>query len=509
MPIEHETLTYQSAARYLPQTMRADFYAEVLALIESSDFWQNAARYVGPLPAPGDVAGWQLLRKSFAPILKLRECLERHVGGVIGREPQFESVAESKALNVEADAVTGAIWYERGEHKLARAIAKRLLATGKVYLRYDVPPGLIVEGTDRETGELTIGVAASTWADAYELTHVELCARGSAFVYVDPSTLRKTSFYSYVEEETNQKVKCIQISWIDENKMTQIRVVRSSGAPTNWEIDTGGNLLILEADLEPMITPDLLRLQDIVCSIATMLKINADVAGYPQSEMIDIARPVERVPAPTEADPNAVKLVPAAIATGPRTRQAWYSQMATDKDGKVMTGDDGKPILRSGSIHYRDPVSSQPLRDDIEFLNTEIYSACNQRHISARTSANASAEMLIEARADYADSLLETKPDLERLLQTMFKARLCMAAHLAGDSATLEQFKAGYYRVALQLNTGPISVADATEIRARRTDGLLSTETAMILLGIENPDAELDKIAEQNKTALVTPEVPN
>ena len=506
MPIEHELLTYQSASRYLPQTMRADFDAEILALIESSDFWQNAARYVGPLPAPGDVAGWLLLRKSFAPILKLRECLNRHVRGVIGREPQFESVAESASLNEEADATTGATWYERGEHKLARAIAKRLLATGKVYLRYDVPPGLIVEGTDRETGDAAQGVDAANWREAYGLTHVELCARGSAFIHVDPATMRKTAFYSYVEGEANQKTKCIQISWI-ENKKTRVRVVKSNAPSEDWSVDTGGNLLVLEADLEPMITPDLLRLQDIVCSIATMMKINADVAGFPQTDAIDIARPVQRVPAPTEAEPDATKAVEAPVASGPRSMRAWYSEVARDANGKVITGEDGKPIIRSGSIQYRDPVSSQPLRDDIEFLNTEIYSACNQRHIPARTSANASAEMLVEARADYADSLLETQPDLERLLQTLFKARLCMAAYLAGDDVTLAQFKAGYYRVALQLNTGPVSVAEAQEIRAGRTDGLLSDETAMIMLGIDDPDAELSKIAEQNKPALITPEV--
>ena len=501
MAIDHENLAYTGATKYLPSLLQFDFERQVLDLIESGNFWQDAQRYVGPLPARGDVVGWTLLRKSFAPILKLRECLNRHVRGVIGREPQFESVAQLKPLNEEADVVTGAVWYERGEHKLARAIAKRLLATGKVYLRYDVPPGLIVEGTDRETGDATQGVDAANWQEAYGLTHVELCARGSAFVYVDPATMRKTAFYSYVEGEANQKTKCIQISWI-ENKITRVRVVKSNAASEDWSVDTGGNLLILEADLEAMITPDLLRLQDIVCSIATMMKINADVAGYPQTDAIDIARPVQRVPAPTETQPDATKAVDAPVASGPRTMRAWYSEVARDKDGKVITGEDGKPIMRSGSIQYRDPVSSQPLREDIEFLNTEIYSASNQRHIPARTSANASAEMLVEARADYADSLTETQPDLERLIQTLFKARLCMAAYLAGDSATLAQFKAGYYRVALQLNTGPISVAEAQEIRARLDAGLISIETAMILLGVDDPDAERAKIAEDDKSKM-------
>lgn len=504
--IDHENMTYSGATKYLPQSLQFDFDRQVLDLIESGNFWQDAQRYVGPLPAPGDVGGWTLLRKSFAPILKLRECLNRHVRGVIGREPQFEAMLDgAQPLADAADSATGAAWYNEQEHKLARAIVTRLLSTGSAFIRYDVPPGLVSEGVDRNTGEPTMGVSAADWQAGYALTYLELCPRGTASITTDSLTKKKTSFYSYVEEsESGQKTKCIQVSWLDADKITRVRVVKSNAPADEWAVDCGGNLLVLEANIERMITPDLLRLQDIVCSIATMVKVNTDVAGYPQTDAIDIAKPSIRVAAPTTENPNATRLEAVPMASGPRSMRAWYSEVARDNDGNVITADDGKPIMRSGSVQYRDPVSSQPLRDDIDMFNNEIYTACNQRHIAQQSRGNTSAEYLIEMRADYADSLLETQPDLERLLSNAFKARLCMAAFLAGDGEALETFKAGYVRVALMLNAGPISGGQAQEILARVAAGLLSKETAMILLGIDDPDAELDKIKAQ--VATETPE---
>lgn len=521
------TLNYKGAMKFLPRTTgQRTIEQDVLDLIETAKM-DVLARYVGPLPATGDLAGWAMLEKSFAPIFKLRECAGRHVRGVIGREPQFESVldgieepkkkrlkrdgyrearTDAEALADEADDVQGDVWDERGEHKIAKAACKRLISTGKVFLRYDIPPGLVEEFVDFESNETFSGIAAESWQDAYRLTHMELCPRGSAAVYTDPSTLRKTAFYSYAEEDdSGKKTRCVQVSFLNDEGLTQVRVFKDSSAePQEWEVDCGGTLLVVEAELEPLITPDLLQLQDIACSIATMVKVNADVAGFPSVDAIDIAPPTVQVAAPTEADPTATKRVPVTLPNGPRTIRATYSEIARDNEGNPLTGEDNKPILRQGRLQYRDPVSSQPLRDDIEFFNTEIYSGFNQRHIQARTSANASAQMLVEMRSDYADSLLETKPDLEKLLRAVFKGRLCMAASLASGAeaeAALKQFKAGRVRVDLMLNAGPLSVEEKNEILARREAGLLSDETSMVLLGTEDFASEILKLNAQKATA--------
>ncbi len=523
MALEPETLDYAKSRKYLPppavvRTLEAD----VLDLLENRDFYQNGRRYVGPLPSAGDVLGWAMLRKSFAPILKVRETLARHVRGVIGREPGFEVVldgfsetkkkrlerlakdgaqaTEDEKFADEADTLQGDVWDERGEHKIIKRTARRLLATGRVFLRYDVPPGQLVLVRDELTGEVTTGVKASSWQDAYRQTHMELCAPGSASVYVDPATQRKTAFFSFIEVEGGRKVRCVQVSWVDEEGLTQVRVLRSNNQHEEWFLDCGGELLVVEADVEPLVTGDLLQLQDIACGLATMVKINGDVAGFPQTDAMNVAQPTREE---TDAQGNK-RRVPASMPSGPRTIRAFYSEVARDENGEPIMDDKGKPVVLSSSISYRDPVSSEPLRDDIEFFNTEIYRGMNQAHIATKRSANSSAELLVEERADYASSLLETKPDLEKLIRSVLKGRLCLAAFLAKDRIALGKFKAGRVRVDLQLNAGPLSVPEKAAIVERWKAGLMTTELAIILLGdTDDAQAELKKLDEQKKANTV------
>jgi hypothetical protein len=107
--------------------------------------------------------------------------------------------------------------------------------------------------------------------------------------------------------------------------------------------------------------------------------------------------------------------------------------------------------------------------------------------------------MLVEMRADYADSLLETKTPVERALREIFHARLCAGAYLAGDLATLARFKAARMNVGLQLNAGPLSPAEQDAIMARYDKGLLSEQTAMVMLGTEDVDAELAQKKEERR----------
>jgi hypothetical protein len=544
MPINYANLDYKTAKSYLPRPIliRADFEGQVLELIESGDFWQNAQRYCGPMPEPGDdyASAMAMLKKSFTPILKVRECVRRLVRGVIGREPQFEVVLEGidnrkkerrKRQNYEqsrsdlelladtADDVQGDVWDERGEHKIAKKAVQRLASIGRAYIRYDIPPGLLETGTDPRTGEETTGVAVETWEEAYRLTHMELCPRGTAFVHTDSSTQEKTAFYSYTETDPDNEKKtrnCVQVSWLEQyeyfetegqptrreklpSPITQVRIFRDKGEPDSWEMDTGGILLVVEAETEPLITPDLLQLQDIACAMGTMVKINCDVAGFPQEDSIDIDRPLEEVPDP--ANPSKTKLVETTLPSGPRTRRVNMSYTEVDDKGNMVLDKDDRPIVRQGRLQYREPVSSEPLRDDLSMVNREIYSALNQRHIEARVSADASGNMLVELRADYADSLLELKPDVEKLFRNVQRGRLCMAAYLAtGDeaAAALEEFKKGRVRFDLNLNAGPLSAEERADIIARLDKGLLSRETAMVMLGDGmDVEAELDKIRDE------------
>lgn len=536
--LEPEKLTYADAKGYLPALPFGgvkNFESEILKLIEEKDFWQNAARYVGPMPAPGPgfAAAMLMLKRSFVPILKAREVLRRHVRGVVGNAPHFEIVFPElvdgskkrrkrpdyessrtavEALADEVDALQGEVWDENMESKKIDAFAKRLRATGKAYLRYDVPPGLIKtklndDGSEAvgEDNKPIRGVEVDDWKDAYELLYVELAPWGSATVYTDPFTNKKTSFYSYKEPRPGDPKatrNCVQVSWLERVRegderyyITRVRVLRDDNQNDEWSLDTGGNLLVIDAEMEPLLTPDILQLQDIECAMATMVKINDDVAGFPQETMTDIA-----VPAKYEDDPDNPgerKRVEVPLPTGPRTIRYLYSYQDKDENGRALTDEQGKPVIRQGALHHRAPVSSDPLRADADWIELQIYRATNQAHVPARASAAASAAMLVELRSDYADSLMETKPDVEGAVRKLFHARLCLSAYLAQNTELLKQLKRARMRVDCQLNAGPLSVEERTEILTRYEKKLLSKQTAMVLLGTEDVDAELAQLKEE------------
>jgi hypothetical protein len=482
-------------------------------------------RYLGPMPGAGDSSGYLALYKSFAPIDKCLEVLRRHRNGVVGREPAFELafdavprkrerqrqtmalsdaqagaqvIAEANAALTAfadaADATQGAWWDERGGHEIVKRFALHLLARRRCFWRYDVPPGLLVEGVDRTNPQqMALGVDAATWQEALDSIYFEVCAPGSTAIYDDPRTKRKTGVFHYEEEDDNgNKTKCIQLSWVDKKtKLTMVRVVRERGDDDNWTVDTGGQLLVIGAQIEAFLTPGMVRLENIISTIATMIKFNGDVAGFPQTTMLDVDKPaVETTPG------NSSTRTDTSLNVGPGSASFLMSYMDVDASGNPLLDGNGKPIIRQGQAIFRNPVDSKPLRDDAEWFETQLYRAANQGHIAARRSANASAAMLVQDRADFADSLLQTKPHIEGALRKLLDGVFCLAASLAGDTGALSNFKQGRMTVTCNLNAGPLSVEERAEIRATYKDGLLARETTIVMLGTEDVDAETTKIEE-------------
>lgn len=517
--LDLEVLDYKASRELLP-TLPATL-RETNQMM-SGDLWRGGLGYDGPMPAPGPnfASDVRLLRRSFVPIPKLHECLRRHVRGVIGREPAFEifvdeGEAGSKtgstpngdapgeaAPNAEIEAVNsaqGAWWDETDCLITLQLFTAYLRAYGRACLRYDVPPGLLEEGFDEATGEAFTGVAARPFDEVFNLIFAEVCAPGTAGVYRDPATLARVAVYLFEEgsRAAGNVVKCAQVSYLgevgsDEEGKTIVRVIRENGQNERRVLETGGQLLVLEASLPPVLASvffsDAMRaLQERLSGVATMIKTNANVAGYPERVAIDLEPPTSQSPIPGESGTKE-QIVP--LATGPRT--APFLASMTDEDEAT-----GETTVRSGTMLFRTPVSSEPLRADADYFEGLIYAATHQRHLTRAIAADASGAALVEWRADYADSLLETRPFIEKILREFLKGTACLAAYFARDEAKLELCKASRWRVDCQLNAGPLSPAEKTEIAARYKAGLLSRETAMVLLGTEDVESEIAKIDEE------------
>jgi hypothetical protein len=97
----------------------------------------------------------------------------------------------------------------------------------------------------------------------------------------------------------------------------------------------------------------------------------------------------------------------------------------------------------------------------------------------------------VQARADFLDSLLITKPLTETLIRWILETALRFAAVFSGDSKAFDLIRP---MADCKPNTGPLAPDERAAIVDMVEKDLMSVETAMVLLGIDDPDAEKAKI---------------
>jgi hypothetical protein len=108
--------------------------------------------------------------------------------------------------------------------------------------------------------------------------------------------------------------------------------------------------------------------------------------------------------------------------------------------------------------------------------------------------AAASGESRRQARADFVGSLADTTTQIERAGRWLLETLLAMASAFANQPGRYESLRA---TLDCQIDAGPMTADDQQAIRDNNEAGLLSDETAMTMLGIEDVAAERQRIASE------------
>ncbi len=513
-----ETLDYEKTAALLPKL--SDSENAAVLFLESENYYQKGKQYVGPPAAMDDLEGQRYIEQSFVPLAKLGELTRRYVAGAVGQEPAFETVDEkpitegaaqgeaakpSQAKQL-ADSSVGAWWDNERMAETLEVFTSRLVSSNRAYFHYGVPPGFVRDFTDA-AGSVVSAINAADFQDALELIYCEVPDAGTAFVYTDSSIRQKYGIYSYAEPDpadSTKTIKCIEVSWCptrdaDGNKiepvLTQVRILKDDkSAPQSFVLDTGGVPLVVEAKFHPLVFSPVasdanIRLNNVINSDCTMVKINTDVAGFPEKNHVDIATPV--IDTGRKDDSGKPIYEDADAMTGPRTAPFHMSVVDESKDDKGSV----TRSARGGTIIYRNPVSSDPLLEVIRFFLRELYTAANQAHVLEALSPDSSGVARIEARADFARALLKIARKVEGSLRDVLRGVRCLAAYVAQEQ--LEEMKALRDNVTCHPNSGPLSPDEKRLILEEVAAEVISRKLAMTMLGVEDLDAELNKIQEE------------
>lgn len=505
MATPFDALTLADVQRLAGQTTPA--WAADNRTLYDGDHWNGGKFWIGPAPAPTDADAAQVIaeiQRAFVSKNAVREVVGRHVAGVIGREPAWgytprrplradkktgkkKLTQAEQALIDEAEAALTSWWDERGALALLQECAATLLLSGRGALRLFVPSGLLVDG------QVPQGDLATQLSRIY-LHHP---SPRQAVIVTDPATQLRCSIYVYQEQQLDgsQGQTCAEVSYVDPaDGMTVLRVLTPT-TDTAVRLPLGGHLMLSDM-ARPALVTDSVRQSQMQLNLArTMEGRNAVQGGFLERIVLGGQMPGSYVDDPTApAGPNGERkrFVPGRMRLG-AGRTNWIAGIPIrDEQGRV-TG------YTTPSVVYRDPVSPETFQLTAGASYRAILEEVQQLHALIAGDATASGESRKQARADFEKSLGPTKAQVDKLVRWILETALALASHFAGQGARYTALRA---TCDCRVDTGPLGSEERKAILDQVAAGLLSKETALALLGIEDVDAELARIAaEQAESA--------
>lgn len=470
--------------------------------------WQDGKGWIGAKPllnVPGYGATLAQIKEGFVSENVIGEVNDRHIGGVLGREVNWDFVSEQHfglrrkkkpsdvlpekdATAKEADESLTAWWNEgRPKNKLKESLATAL-NEGKALLRLFIPRGLR-DGS----GQIP---AQSKLLSALDFLCVDVVTSDKGGVFIDSGTQRP--FGLYVKQTEEQKT-VVEVSWVDKG-LTFLQILSDDPqlASVPFSCDLGGRLWMYELTRKPFITEQVRSNQRSLNLALTMMMRNVNLAGNLERVIMNAERPkgTIRIPADNPAGFRE-ETVNADFLVGPGATNVLTGLLIRDNDGKII----GRA---NPNISYRDPVSIDTFTGTRAQFYESILGQCQQIHALISKDATASGVSREQARAEFESSLKLSKEVVDDAGRWMLESTLGLAAYLCNQTEKYKGLRCDFSSI---IETGPVSPEDREANRADVDNGLLSKETAMVRNKVEDVDAEKERIV-QEKAASPTGDQP-
>lgn len=487
------------------------------------DHWQDGKAWIGPTlqqGVDGAAKATEEIERSFTSRNVIKEVTDRHRLAAGGKETRWyltpieeredltaiEDEGERERLQEQYDAEDERIgqleeqltkWWDR--QKLPKILGRalvNLLIGERAPLRLYIPEGLLEQsaGEDGEpTGEWV--VPAGDFAETLNRIHVDAPAPDSALLYEDPDTKAEAGIFL----EASGEDVIAHISFLDPEADTDpetiLRVLQKGQVATDAEefrIDLGGRLPMAEMRRDPYITDQVRQQQQALNLAYTMIPRNVVTSGFLERIFLNTQLPGHF----EEQEDGTEKFVPDPFYVGPGTTNVLKGEEVVDAEGKSR--------IATPDVKWREPTSPEPSEKAGRAHYQAILEEVDQIHILISGDATASGVSRQQARADFEASLRETMKELEVAVRWILETTIVMAETLStgaspAGSDILEKYRA---IAAPVIDLGPIDPETRTAAASEVDKGLRSREGAMEMIGIEDVDAELERIERQEDTVL-------
>lgn len=493
MPIRFDALTLPQVQQHLARL--ADDAATRNRTFYAGDHWQDSTGWVGQRP-PSTATGYQeVLRQiaeGFISENAIREVTNRHRQAVLGREPawgltvrrptkQTPLTSDEQGLIDEAETFLTAWWDRRNLHQhLHDAVVTLLLAT-RATIRLYVPRGLL-----DDQGRVRVGSVDN----ALDAIFVDVPLPMVAGVFTDPDTGREYSLFADRRDGNNDYA---ELGFVDTAGNTVLRTIAAGGVQ-DWVLPLDQRLPLVELRREAFISEQVRRQQQALNLALTQMLRNVNLAGSLERTIMNAQRPGRWL------NPDGSEWQEGQ----PTTNRRWQAEPYAV--GAGVTGWlTGTPIrdaqnnlvgYANPNITYRDPVSVETFVATREQYYRGILGETQQLHALISGDALASGESRKQARSEFTDSLEPTKTAVDAAGRALLETALALAAVLAGAPNRYASLRVEFNTL---VNAGPLSAEERQQTINEYTAGLIGWETAASRLGVDDVDAERQRIADDRQ----------
>lgn len=258
------------------------------------------------------------------------------------------------------------------------------------------------------------------------------------------------------------------------------------------EVDLGGVLPIFEMKGESLITQSVKQAQNSINKTLTLKGENLNYAGFLERVILNAQMPGRWVA--DDSAPNGERFIPSqeAMEFGASTINFLQGIAIRDPQSREVAG------YTNPSINYRDPVSSSTFGDGIKIDIETIYRSVGLGHLLIQSDGNTSGVSRESLKSAFITKLSQYAAPIESCYQSILNT----VGYLLG-------FPNLNPTVKINLATGKALVDERNQTILEYNAGLLSRATAMSLIGVDDPDAEIalierDDALDNNKDSLTT-----
>lgn len=437
------------------------------------DHWQRGDGWTGPV-LPQTHAKYSdsltLLEKIFVSRNSIAQVTDQHTAGVLGQPPRWTVAGDDEALAAEArELLAGWLADQQGMAQRAFGGGQKL-CTPLEALNLAARSSLLAT-----RGGLRFYVAnqerATTPEEAIRRIFIQNPDPRQTAVFVDQETMTAVGVYVYTEDGRAKA----ELSYLD-GEYTVLLILDENGIETGALLPLGRRLTIYEMERPLFITEQIRAAQKALNKAETMASKNLDVGGFLERVFLNAQPP--GVWEKNEAT-GLEEFKPTPLEIGPG--------MSTFLSGIEESRADGSRSYTTPAALFREPTKPQAFTDTADHYHAAILEQAGQLHTLLANEGSVSSESRSQARDSFSKSLLITKPEVDRALVWLLESTLALTAVLHGKPGRYEGLAIA---ADCQLDLGIQTSDEIQKTTLARGSGLLSRQTAMVRIGVADPQAE-------------------